>query len=180
MAQFRRYFASFGDIEDIVILKDTKTLRPRGFGFVTYTDIRSVNTVLKLRDEHQIEGKWIDVKSAVPADQMQDLLISQQIRNQNKSKASSEKDAPTTKKATKTQNAVTETKENSLESQLPVKQAPIPQVEQTVNPPSKLTFPTRLPPPVPPPSFNLTPRLSFVHMQASPDSGIFSQQAHRI
>jgi RNA recognition motif-containing protein len=68
LAQFRRYFGQFGDIEDIVILKDTKTLRPRGFGFVTYTDIRSVNTVLKLRDEHQIEGKWIDVKSAVPAD----------------------------------------------------------------------------------------------------------------
>lgn len=77
LAQFRRYFGRFGDIDDIVILKDTKTLRPRGFGFVTYADIRSVNAVLKLRDEHQIEGKWIDVKSAVPANQMQELLDSQ-------------------------------------------------------------------------------------------------------
>ena len=45
---------------------DKRSHKPRGFGFVTFVDIRSVNTVLRLKDKHVIEGKWVDVKSAVP------------------------------------------------------------------------------------------------------------------
>lgn len=63
---FRGYFLKFGDIEDCVILQDKRTHRPRGFGFVTFKDILSVNAVLKMRNHHQIDGKWVDVKSAVP------------------------------------------------------------------------------------------------------------------
>lgn len=66
LTTFRTYFANFGEIEDCVILQDKRTHKPRGFGFVTYTDIRSVNLVLKLRQRHVIQNKWVDVKSAVP------------------------------------------------------------------------------------------------------------------
>lgn len=52
LTQFRSYFSKFGTIDDIVILQDKRTQRPRGFGFVTFSDIQSVNTVLKLRDKH--------------------------------------------------------------------------------------------------------------------------------
>jgi len=77
LTTFRHYFQQFGQIDDIVILQDKRTHRPRGFGFVTFTDIRSVNHVLKIRDKHKIENKWIDVKSAVPVQQMREVLLAQ-------------------------------------------------------------------------------------------------------
>jgi len=51
---FNSYFVKFGEIEDIVILKDKKTMKPRGFGFVTFKKIASANAVLKLYDSHHI------------------------------------------------------------------------------------------------------------------------------
>ena len=54
LATFKSYFANFGEIEDCVILQDKRTNKPRGFGFVTYRDIRSVNIVLKLKMKHVI------------------------------------------------------------------------------------------------------------------------------
>ena len=77
-ATFRAYFTHFGDIDDCVIILDKHTHKPRGFGFVTFTDIRSVNLVLKLRDKHVIHDKWVDVKSAVPIQQMKEVMIQQQ------------------------------------------------------------------------------------------------------
>ena len=52
LSQFKAYFIKFGTIDDIVILQDKRTQRPRGFGFVTFSDIRSVNLVLKIREKH--------------------------------------------------------------------------------------------------------------------------------
>ena len=40
--EFRQYFSSYGDIEDCAILKDKRTGKPRGFGFVTYRMLASV------------------------------------------------------------------------------------------------------------------------------------------
>lgn len=59
-------------------MEDKRTHKPRGFGFVTYDDIRSVNLVLKLKDKHVIEGKWVDVKSAVPVEQMKQVMMQSQ------------------------------------------------------------------------------------------------------
>ena len=72
---FRGYFHNFGQIEDCVILSDKRTNKPRGFGFVTYRDIRSVNLVLKLKQKHVILNKWVDVKSAVPIQQMKEVMM---------------------------------------------------------------------------------------------------------
>ncbi len=81
LSQFRQYFVQFGPIDDIVILLDKRTHRPRGFGFVTFSNIMAVNHVLRLRAHHQIEGKWVDVKSAVPVAQMREVLEQLQIRS---------------------------------------------------------------------------------------------------
>lgn len=91
---FQGYFKHFGHIEDSVILQDKRTHKPRGFGFVTYEDIKSVNLVLKMRDHHYIENKWVDVKSAVPIEQMQEVLLQQrakakQLNDQNEDSAPS-------------------------------------------------------------------------------------------
>ena len=51
-------------------MKDKRTQKPRGFGFVTYYDINCVTEVMSLKDKHAIMGKWIDCKSAIPPEEM--------------------------------------------------------------------------------------------------------------
>jgi RNA-binding protein Musashi len=43
---------------------DRKTNRSRGFGFVTFDNEDDVRTVL--RQEHEIMGKWVELKRAEP------------------------------------------------------------------------------------------------------------------
>jgi RNA recognition motif-containing protein len=61
----REYFCKFGDIADIVIMKDPNTSRSRGFGFVTYADPKTVDEVLAQKN-HELDGKRIDPKPAFP------------------------------------------------------------------------------------------------------------------
>jgi RNA recognition motif-containing protein len=56
-----------------VIVKNKRTQKPRGFGFVTYSDIRSVSKVIGMRNNHYIDGKWIDCKSAIPVEEIKYL-----------------------------------------------------------------------------------------------------------
>lgn len=60
----------YGEIEDCAILKDKRTGKPRGFGFVTYKSIDSLENVMGMKDSHTIQGKWVDCKRAVPAGQI--------------------------------------------------------------------------------------------------------------
>lgn len=59
---FTKYFKSYGEITDSVIMKDMAG-KPRGFGFVTFKDPKSVGAVLD-KDEHWIDGKQVDPKIA--------------------------------------------------------------------------------------------------------------------
>lgn len=65
LEEFNLYFEQFGGILDSVIMKDRVTHQPRGFGFVTFLDPSSVDTVMKI-PEHYIMGKLVDCKRAVP------------------------------------------------------------------------------------------------------------------
>lgn len=58
------YFSQFGTLIDNVVMKDKATGRTRGFGFVTYDDPAAVDTIMSMYSEHQIGGKWIEVKRA--------------------------------------------------------------------------------------------------------------------
>ena len=63
--EFKTYFENFGTIIDSVIINDTKTERPRGFGFVTFDSEESVTNVLKNRF-HELKNKLVEVKIARP------------------------------------------------------------------------------------------------------------------
>jgi len=41
-AMLRSYFIKFGSLDDVVIMEDSATKRPRGFGFVTFEEEESV------------------------------------------------------------------------------------------------------------------------------------------
>jgi len=58
------YFSQFGTLVDHVVMKDKANGRPRGFGFVTYDDPAALDTIMSMYSEHQIGGKWIEVKRA--------------------------------------------------------------------------------------------------------------------
>lgn len=61
----REYFGKFGDITEVMVMKDPTTRRSRGFGFVTFADPSSVDKVLAT-GPHELDGKKIDPKVAFP------------------------------------------------------------------------------------------------------------------
>ncbi|KAE8656504.1 Heteroproteinous nuclear ribonucleoprotein 1 [Hibiscus syriacus] len=63
-SDFKRYFDRFGTITDVVMY-DHNTQRPRGFGFITYDSEEAVDKVLQ-RTFHELNGKMVEVKRAVP------------------------------------------------------------------------------------------------------------------
>ncbi|CAL9166333.1 unnamed protein product [Musa hybrid cultivar] len=62
---FKKYFDQFGTITDVVVMYDHNTQRPRGFGFITYDSEDAVDKVL-LNAFHELNGKMVEVKRAVP------------------------------------------------------------------------------------------------------------------
>ncbi|KAG9146759.1 hypothetical protein Leryth_005088 [Lithospermum erythrorhizon] len=65
---FKNYFEQFGNIMDVVVMYDHNTQRPRGFGFITYDTEDAVERVLQ-KTFHELSGKMVEVKRAVPKEQ---------------------------------------------------------------------------------------------------------------
>nr|XP_040248274.1 heterogeneous nuclear ribonucleoproteins A2/B1 isoform X2 [Aegilops tauschii subsp. strangulata] len=65
---FSKHFGKYGAITDSVIMKDKHTKMPRGFGFVTFSDPSVIDKVLE--DEHNIDGRTVEVKRTVPREEM--------------------------------------------------------------------------------------------------------------
>merc|ERR1719466_205171 len=61
----REYFSQFGDVAEVMVMKDPATRRSRGFGFITFTNPISVSKALSY-PAHQLDGKLIEPKVAVP------------------------------------------------------------------------------------------------------------------
>ncbi|TKY57368.1 Heterogeneous nuclear ribonucleoprotein 1 [Spatholobus suberectus] len=64
-SDFKKYFDQFGTITDVVVMYDHNTQRPRGFGFITYDLEEAVDRVL-YKTFHELSGKMVEVKRAVP------------------------------------------------------------------------------------------------------------------
>ncbi|XP_073055957.1 heterogeneous nuclear ribonucleoprotein 1-like [Primulina eburnea] len=64
-SEFKRYFDQFGTTTDAVVMYDHNTGRPRGFGFITYDSEEAVDKVLA-NTFHELNGKMVEVKRAVP------------------------------------------------------------------------------------------------------------------
>ncbi|KAG2261752.1 hypothetical protein Bca52824_068831 [Brassica carinata] len=72
-AEFKKYFAQFGTITDVVVMYDHRTQRPRGFGFISYESEDAVDRVLQ-RTFHELNGKMVEVKLAVPKDPIRNQM----------------------------------------------------------------------------------------------------------
>lgn len=62
---FKKYFEQFGTINDAIVMYDHNTQRPRGFGFITFDSEDAVDMVLH-KTFHELNGKMVEVKRAVP------------------------------------------------------------------------------------------------------------------
>ncbi|CAN6459007.1 unnamed protein product [Victoria cruziana] len=65
--EFKRYFEKFGKITDVVVMYDSATHRPRGFGFITFESEDAVDNVMQ-KSFHELNDKLVEVKRAVPKD----------------------------------------------------------------------------------------------------------------
>lgn len=55
----RKYFAKYGDIEDVRIIKDKEAGTMRGFGFILFHDRIGYIRVFEEGDFHVIKGKQV-------------------------------------------------------------------------------------------------------------------------
>lgn len=63
--KLRAYFETYGAVQDAVVMKDPVSRRSRGFGFITFHDIASVDKALA-HDVHTIDSRRVEAKRAVP------------------------------------------------------------------------------------------------------------------
>lgn len=57
--KLRDYFGQYGEVTQTVIMRDKTTGRPRGFGFVVFSDPSVLDSVLN--DKHTIDGRMVSL-----------------------------------------------------------------------------------------------------------------------
>lgn len=67
--KLEKYFSSYGAVQDAVVMKDPVSKRSRGFGFITFYDINSVDNTLA-NEPHTIDSRKVEAKRAVPRSEM--------------------------------------------------------------------------------------------------------------
>jgi hypothetical protein len=76
--ELRAYFSGYGPVADAVVMVDRRTNRSRGFGFIRFGNGSQGNTAAEavLMDfaSHCLAGKWVEVKRATPASQLQEMF----------------------------------------------------------------------------------------------------------
>eukprot|EP00252_Welwitschia_mirabilis_P017015 TRINITY_DN3783_c0_g1_i1.p1 TRINITY_DN3783_c0_g1~~TRINITY_DN3783_c0_g1_i1.p1 ORF type:complete len:410 (-),score=93.27 TRINITY_DN3783_c0_g1_i1:463-1692(-) len=63
----KQYFQKYGEVSEIVIMRDKVTGRPRGFGFVGFAEPSIIEKVLQ--DKHNIDGRQVELKRALPREE---------------------------------------------------------------------------------------------------------------
>jgi len=61
----KTFFGEFGTVEDVILMYDRETKRPRGFGFVTFTAEEPVEKLVAKRYV-QLDSKQVEIKAALP------------------------------------------------------------------------------------------------------------------
>ncbi|KAI5748419.1 hypothetical protein M8J77_025303 [Diaphorina citri] len=65
----KAFFEQWGEIVDVVVMKDPVTKRSRGFGFITYSESKMVDEAMSNRP-HEIDGRVVETKRAVPREEI--------------------------------------------------------------------------------------------------------------
>lgn len=79
---FTNFFAGFGTVVEAQLKREPGTNRSRGFGFVTFAEDASAQKVLSQR--LQLDGRKLDIKMAVPKDQIDQSPVNTSITQHKK------------------------------------------------------------------------------------------------
>lgn len=74
--KLKSYFSKWGNIIDAVVMYDSATRRSRGFGFITYDHVESVEMVMSSAP-HVLDSKEVECKKACPREQHARFNVSQ-------------------------------------------------------------------------------------------------------
>lgn len=77
--ELKNYFSQYGKIIETRLVKDKRTKKFRGFGFVTFANYKSVEDALKTKT-HSIRGKKIEIKKAFTKEQTREKLLDEKQR----------------------------------------------------------------------------------------------------
>ncbi|KAL3648748.1 nuclear ribonucleoprotein 1 [Castilleja foliolosa] len=65
--KLKSYFQGYGEVLQVVVMRDKITGRPRGFGFVVFADPSVLDSVVQ--DSHVIDGRTVEAKKALSRDE---------------------------------------------------------------------------------------------------------------
>ena len=65
-AKLKELFASYGEIEEAVVISDRFSGRSKGFGFVTFVNDADADKAIAEMSEKEIEGRPLKVNEAKP------------------------------------------------------------------------------------------------------------------
>jgi len=66
--KLKEIFASYGEIEEAIVIKNKFNGRSKGFGFVTFKDAESAKKAIAEMNEKEVEGRSLKVNEAKPMD----------------------------------------------------------------------------------------------------------------
>ena len=67
--KLKELFASFGDIEEAVVISDRFSGRSKGFGFVTFPKDEDAKKAIKEMNDKEVEGRNLKVNEAKPMEE---------------------------------------------------------------------------------------------------------------
>jgi len=67
-AKLSELFSSYGEIEEVTVIKDKYSGRSKGFGFVTFKDDEAGKKAIDGMNEKEVDGRQVKVNEAKPMD----------------------------------------------------------------------------------------------------------------
>lgn len=72
--KLKKYFKQYGVVQDAVVMKDPVSKRSRGFGFITFVDINSVDSALA-DEPHTIDARKVSIKTLLYINDIYHIII---------------------------------------------------------------------------------------------------------
>ena len=67
--KLKELFSSYGEIEEVNLIKDKFSNRSKGFGFITFTNDEDADKAISEMNEKEVEGRKLTVNEAKPMEE---------------------------------------------------------------------------------------------------------------